>query len=164
MPSINIYIFAPDEGVPSRATKYGELNSNANQIANLLLDTIKLMPFQPNQDGDFIIGVVAKPSDTLIKVLLGILKTGAAYMPIDPNNPKHRIEHILNESKPIFVLHDDDYKNVEVFSAGKAMKIGDILRESSIMKSTNIPDDKMFTRENEHRKAIICYTSGWNLI
>lgn len=150
----------PDEGVPLRETRYSELNSNANQIANLLLDTIKLTTFQPNQDGDFIIGVLAKPSDTLITVLLGILKTGAAYMPIDSLFPKRRIEHILNESKPILVVYDDDYKDSEVFSSVMTMKIGDIVRESSIMKSMNISDDKMFTRENENQKALICYTSG----
>lgn len=149
-----------DEGVPTRETKYGELNSNANQIANLLLDTIKLTSFQPNQDGDFIIAVVAKSSDTLITVLLGILKTGAAYMPIDPLYPKRRVEHILNESKPILVVYDDDYKNTEVFSSFSTMKLGDIVRESAIMKSANILDDKMFTRENDQQKALICYTSG----
>lgn len=156
-----IFSSIADEGVPSRETKYSELNSNANQIANLLLDTIKLLPFQPNQDGDFIIGVAAKPSDTLIAVLLGILKTGAAYMPIHPQSPRKRVEHILNETKPILVVHDDDYKNVDVFSSVKiTMKLSDIVRESYTMKSANILEEKMFTKENESQKALICFTSG----
>lgn len=119
-----------------------------------------MLPFQPNQDGDFIIGISAKASDTLIAIILGILKTGAAYMPIDPLSPQKRIEHILNESKPILFVYDDDFKNVEVLKSVKTMKVVDVVRESSTMKSTNITDDKMFTKENDSQKALICYTSG----
>lgn len=136
------------------------MNSVANQIANLFLDTISLLPFKPNQDGDFIIGVVSKESDTLISVLLGILKVGAAYMAIDPRYPKKRIEHILNESQPIFLVHDDDFKETDVFSSFKTLKLSDIARECSSMDSSNLSQEKMFTKENENQKALICFTSG----
>ena len=61
-----------------------------------------------NQDGDWIIAVCMMPSDNLVKVLLAIWKAGAAYLPLDPTFPPNRIEHILNESKPVLVIYDNE--------------------------------------------------------
>lgn len=47
------------------------------------------------------------PSDKLIITLLAIWKAGCAYLPLDPTFPKNRIEHILNESKPVLVIYDN---------------------------------------------------------
>lgn len=116
--------------------------------------------YQPNKDGDFVIAVIAKPSDTLIIVLLAILKTGAAYLSIDPKYPKSRIEFILNETKPILIVHDDDFLHTQLLDAYKSMKFTDILRESESMSGENLHDDKRFAENSYRQKLLISYTSG----
>lgn len=76
-----------------------------------MLNNIKnINKSKPNGDGDWIVAVCMTPSDYLITTLLSIWKTGGAYLPLDTNFPPNRIEHILNESKPVLVIHDDNGK------------------------------------------------------
>lgn len=129
-------------------------------MANLLLDTIKISSFKPNEDGDFVIGVIAKTSDTLITIILSILKTGAAYMPIDPRFPRSRVEHILNVSKPLMIIHDNNYPHKDLLESYKFLSVSDLTRESFSLNFENIHDNKTLTPENVSQKALICFTSG----
>lgn len=132
----------------------------ANQLANVLLDTIKANGSQANPDGDWIIAVCMKPSDDLVMTLLGIWKAGAAYLPIDVAYPENRVEHILTESKPVMVIYDDSFQNSKYFSKFRSTKFSDLKRESSQMSSTNIPDKLMLTGGDASTMALIIYTSG----
>src|SRR5438067_13168538 len=58
---------------------YGELNRKANQLAHCLL--------QHGAGPDVMIGLCVEPSIEMVVGLLGILKTGAAYVPLDANYP-----------------------------------------------------------------------------
>jgi amino acid adenylation domain-containing protein len=70
---------------------YGELNEKANSLAHYLRDVCKV---QPN---DFV-GIKLERSEWIVIGILGILKSGAAYVPIDTSYPGERIEYILNDS------------------------------------------------------------------
>ena len=70
---------------------YGQLNSQANQIAHNLLE----MGVCP---GDIVAFALPRTS-SLIAVMIGILKAGAAYLPIDPDYPEDRIDYMLEDSK-----------------------------------------------------------------
>lgn len=129
-------------------------------MAHLLLDTIKVSSFMPNEDGDYVIGVIAKTSDTLVSILLSILKTGAAYMPIDPRFPRSRVEHILSVSKPLLIVYDDKYPHKDLLGSFKTLKVSDLSRESTSKNSENIQDDSTLTKENATQKALVCFTSG----
>ncbi|WP_299767294.1 amino acid adenylation domain-containing protein [uncultured Dokdonia sp.] len=69
---------------------YKELNERATQIAHQLLE-------QGIQRND-IVGVCIERSEHMIIGLLGILKAGAAYLPLDPEYPSDRISYILNNA------------------------------------------------------------------
>lgn len=71
---------------------YRELNERANQLAALLVE-------QGIQAGSYV-AVLLDRSVEMIVGVLGILKAGAAYVPIEPGYPKSRIETILG-SLPI---------------------------------------------------------------
>ncbi|KAA6455952.1 amino acid adenylation domain-containing protein [Bacillus cereus] len=71
--------------------------------------------------------------------MLGILKTGAAYVPVDPEYPQERIDYILNNSQCDLLLTPDVYSKEDLHSCS----IEDVENESS-------PDDI----------AYIIYTSG----
>ncbi|MEK3889665.1 amino acid adenylation domain-containing protein [Bacillus sp. FSL K6-3431] len=75
---------------------YQELNIKANHIANELVKSgIK---------ENCIVGIMLDRSLELPIGILGILKSGAAYLPIDPNYPNERIKYILNNSNVEIIL------------------------------------------------------------
>ncbi|SEV87447.1 amino acid adenylation domain-containing protein, partial [Chitinophaga sp. YR573] len=57
-------------------------------------------------NGD-IIGVMLNNDDDVAAVLLGILFSGAAYVPLDSSNPLQRLEHIVKDSGCRIIITDD---------------------------------------------------------
>ena len=68
---------------------YAQLNVRANRIANRLI----AMGVLPGQ----IVGLAHQRDADLLPSLLGILKAGAAYAPLDPHYPLDRLEFILQD-------------------------------------------------------------------
>ncbi|RNA61469.1 amino acid adenylation domain-containing protein [Chryseobacterium nematophagum] len=83
---------------------YRELNERSNQLANYLLDTYKIQP-------DELIPLCLERSEQMLIVILGVLKSGGAYVPMDPNYPMDRIEHILGDTKARLVLVEENTKD-----------------------------------------------------
>ncbi|PBJ08949.1 non-ribosomal peptide synthetase [Flavobacterium sp. ACN6] len=71
-------------------TTYLELHKKVNQLAHYL-------KAQGIQSGDFI-AVSFPRSPELLYTLLAIMQCGAAYLPLDPEYPKERLEFMLNDS------------------------------------------------------------------
>lgn len=40
----------------------------------------------------------------MVVSMLAVLKAGAAYLPIDPEYPAERINYIVNDAKPIYII------------------------------------------------------------
>lgn len=78
------------------AVTYAELNVRANRICRRL----QVAGVRP---GDRV-GVWGERSPEAIIGMLAILKAGAAYVPLDPNNPDHRLRFILDDSETRTVL------------------------------------------------------------
>jgi len=70
---------------------YQQLNEKADQLADYLIENYLMQP-------DTLIGISVERSLEMIIGVLGILKAGAAYVPIDPNYPQERIELMLEDS------------------------------------------------------------------
>jgi amino acid adenylation domain-containing protein/non-ribosomal peptide synthase protein (TIGR01720 family) len=83
---------------------YGEINLRANQLANLLL-SYGLKP------GNLAALCLDRSPDLIIS-LLAILKTGAAYLPLDPKFPADRLHYMLENSRAVMLLTEEKYKNV----------------------------------------------------
>ncbi len=71
---------------------YFELNRRVNQLARLINKKVNTAP-------DSKIGILLYPSLEMIIGVLAILKTGSAYVPIDPDNPIDRNKFIIDDSK-----------------------------------------------------------------
>ena len=69
---------------------YRQLNEEANKIAHSLKE-------KGIGQGD-IVGLMLPRKSCLLSALLGILKSGAAYLPIDPDYPEGRIQYMLTDS------------------------------------------------------------------
>ncbi|MGN6712777.1 amino acid adenylation domain-containing protein, partial [Anaerocolumna jejuensis] len=75
---------------------FEELNRKANQLANTLIS-------QGIKKNDYV-AILCEKSIAMFIGMLGTLKAGAAYVPIDINYPKDRILYILKDSEPKVVL------------------------------------------------------------
>ncbi|MCK4258506.1 MAG: non-ribosomal peptide synthase/polyketide synthase [Halanaerobiales bacterium] len=75
---------------------YSELNSKANQLARVLRNK----GVKPRK----LVGIIVERSFDLAIGLLGILKAGGVYVPIDSKYPKERINYILEDSSAEILL------------------------------------------------------------
>jgi non-ribosomal peptide synthetase component F len=75
---------------------YRELNKRANQVAHYL----RGRGIGPGS----LVGISVERSTEMIVGLLGILKAGVAYLPLDPNDPGERIGFILEDAQPGVLL------------------------------------------------------------
>ncbi|MCT4686726.1 non-ribosomal peptide synthetase [Vallitalea sp.] len=92
----SVAVIALSDTKTERKLTYQELNYRANQLAHYLhihgVSTDTCVCIMMNRSLEMIIG------------LLGIMKAGAAYVPIDPNYPMQRIEYMIHDSAATYVL------------------------------------------------------------
>ncbi|MBD0255575.1 MAG: amino acid adenylation domain-containing protein, partial [Cytophagales bacterium] len=86
-----------------RVVAYGELRAQADRVAHQLVHGLGVRP------GD-LVGILMDRSAATVAALLGILKSGAAYVPIDPQYPQHRIAYILRDSAVRVVVTEARYR------------------------------------------------------
>ncbi|WP_409200806.1 amino acid adenylation domain-containing protein [Methanobrevibacter sp. DSM 116169] len=117
---------------------YDMLNKKANIIANNLIEN--------GVKKDDTVMFILKRDSRLISTILGILKTGAAFISIDPEYPEDRIEHVFNDSSAKFVIthKGNDLKG--------ALDIDELLQENK----TSNPNPNL----SKDDVAYIIYTSG----
>ena len=126
---------------------YSELNRKANQVARHLE--------KHGIGARSLVGVCLDRTCDLPVALLAVLKTGAAYVPLDPSYPQARLTFMLEDSRLSLLLTQQDYAGKFTSVPGKVVCLdaawGDILAESGQNGSARIsPDDP----------AYVIYTSG----
>src|SRR5262245_36610502 len=75
---------------------YGELNRRANRVAH----DLRARGVGPND----LVGIFMEKSLDLVVAVIGVMKSGGAYVPIDPLYPSDRIEFMLGDAKPAVVV------------------------------------------------------------
>ena len=105
---------------------YKELDEKSNKIANFLLNK--------GVCSDDTIGVMFHRSLDILPVILGILKSGAAYMLIDPSLPEDRIQYMLNDSHAKFAI-TDLYINYESYNLDQLKYYSNILPDLADVKN-----------------------------
>ncbi|ACK73821.1 amino acid adenylation domain protein (plasmid) [Gloeothece citriformis PCC 7424] len=77
---------------------YAELNAKANQLAHFL--------HKQGIKNDSIVGIIKPRSLEIIIIMLGILKAGAAYLPLDPNLPAEGLNFRLKDAQVSHIIGD----------------------------------------------------------
>ncbi len=75
---------------------YRELNERANRLAHLLIGE--------GVGPEVVVALALPRSLEMVVALLGILKAGAAYLPIDADYPAQRLAYMLEDAQPYCVL------------------------------------------------------------
>ena len=126
---------------------YAELNARANQLAHHLR-AIGVKPGSP-------VGICIPPSIDMVVGLLGILKAGAAYIPLDPSYPRPRLSFILNDVKVLFLLTQPELLDTLPDHSARAICL-DAERQAISEQSTDEPGVFISALS----PAYIIYTSG----
>ncbi|AFQ15020.1 non-ribosomal peptide synthase/polyketide synthase [Bacillus thuringiensis] len=120
---------------------YGELDIQANQLANVLQ--------RKGVAPESVVGVYLPRSAELMASLLGILKAGGAYVVLDPLYPKSRLEYMIEDAGIQFVVtaevQEGHFAHVEM------VRLEELTVESVIAPTRQI---------NPENLAYIVYTSG----
>ena len=83
--------------------KYSLTYEQLDMLSNKVAVKLVCLGVKPGQS----VAVIVYRAVNTIVFMLGILKAGANYVPIDPNNPKARQEEILKSSNSVLVIDED---------------------------------------------------------
>ncbi|RNA62608.1 amino acid adenylation domain-containing protein [Chryseobacterium nematophagum] len=142
---------------------YRELNERSNRLAHYLLEHYQISP-------DELIPLCLERSEDMLIAILGVLKSGGAYVPMDPNYPMDRIEHILGDTKARLVLVEEKTKDrlyeyislTELDTTEKSSNLSIISLDSSEMKIelSTCSTDNPNTEVSSGDLSYVIYTSG----
>ena len=134
----------------SQQLTYQQLNKKANQLANYLLKNHQIQP-------DKLIGIAVERSLEMIIGVLGILKSGGAYVPIDPNYPQERIQFMLADSE-ISVLLTQSFllEQLPLDNLENSVQVICLDPENFAQETTDNPH----SQSQPDNLAYVIYTSG----
>ena len=126
---------------------YQELNQRANQLAHYL----KRLGVGTNLP----VGICMERSLQMVVALIGVLKAGRAYLPMDPKYPKDRIAFMLGDSGARILLTQESLINGLPQFAGSKVSLdqfSDLLANESL--------ENLDHQGNPRALAYVIYTSG----
>ncbi|QHS63324.1 non-ribosomal peptide synthetase [Chitinophaga agri] len=128
------------------ALSYEGLEAESNRLASYLLQT--------GVTADSMIPVCLDRSADLIITLLGILKAGAAFVPVDPRYPQQRIQQMLSETAYTIAITSAEYR--ALFDNGKQVVTLEALQPIlGLLPAVAVP-----VRATADSLAYVMYTSG----
>ncbi|MEM9340650.1 MAG: amino acid adenylation domain-containing protein, partial [Bacteroidota bacterium] len=127
---------------------YKELDERSNQLAHYL-----------NKQGvtsDYLVGICLERGLEMVVGILGILKSGGAYLPIDPEYPEKRIAYMLADSAVDLVLCLDSSRPALAIHKGFSV----FHLDSSWKTIDQYPKEKLGRAIAPSSLAYVMYTSG----
>ena len=124
---------------------FGELERQANQVANVL----QARGIGPGQ----YVAVLVERGFALIAALIGVAKSGAAYLPIDPTYPTDRVQFVLGDAQCVAVIASPEFADrCNVDSSRLLLAGSEVFRNADATRpvSRALPSDVCYT----------IYTSG----
>ncbi|MCF6406639.1 amino acid adenylation domain-containing protein [Chitinophaga filiformis] len=125
---------------------YHKLNNSINQFARLLVDYgIK---------HGCIVGLAVDRSFEMVIIMLAIIKSGAAYVPLDPEYPQARIEFMLEDTGAGFLITEEKYADRFQYN-GRMILMVNLIRQVLLY-----PDTPLLIDVNMDNLVYVLYTSG----
>ncbi|MFF8288759.1 amino acid adenylation domain-containing protein [Streptomyces sp. NPDC016309] len=136
---------------------HAELHGRANRLARLLLDR--------GAGPESVVGLLLPRDVGAVVAMLAVLKTGAAYLPLDPRYPAERLRFMVEDAAPACVLTDTAtgaYLADVVSGPATTVRLDDpaVLRELERIPSTAPSDADRPEPLRPSHPAYVLYTSG----
>jgi amino acid adenylation domain-containing protein len=126
---------------------YRQLNERANQLARHLRSL--------GAGPETIVAIYTERSLHMVVAVLGILKAGAAYLPLNFNNPPDRLAFVIADTQPVAILTQQDMR------AGLPAYDGPIIALDADWPEVAVwPDDNLSCGTTLENLVAIIYTSG----
>jgi len=129
------------------ALTYAQLNARANQLAHY----IRKLGVGP----DVLVGMYMDRSLDMVAAILGIVKAGGAYLPLDPAYPPGRLAFMLDDSNPPVLLTQERMRKDVPQCAAEVVCVD---RERDTIAREN--DQNPATEVSSENLAYVIYTSG----
>lgn len=125
---------------------YGALNAEANKVAHHL----KHIGVRPSE----IIAISLPRSPELVVCILGIMKAGAAFLPIESDTPEDRVRYVINQSKCRFAIGTAKLKATVSYGqlSAKVLYVDELIQSG---KENDLP-----VIQEEKDLAYVIFTSG----
>jgi amino acid adenylation domain-containing protein len=130
-----------------RRVTYGELRERSNRLAHHLR--------RLGVRAESAVGVCVGRSELLVEALLGALKAGGAYIPLDPSYPSERVAYMLADARPAVVLTQSEHREVLRGYDGQVVYLDE---EQELISSH--PDTTPESGVGSQNLAYVIYTSG----
>ncbi len=130
-----------------RSLSYRELQRRSNQLAHQL----RAYGIGPDQ----LVAICTDRSPDMVVGLLGILKSGAAYVPLDPYYPAERLAFMLEDAKVSAIVTQQQWM-ARLPRLGAPIVRFDADREQLLAQSVETPA----TQAGGENLAYVIYTSG----
>lgn len=127
-----------------RSYTYQEVDKITTRIANELIAR--------GAKKEKVVSILINKSEYIVLASLAVIKSGAAYQPLDPSYPQERLNFMVNDSKAIILIRDDDLDGLITEFKGQEMLVSSLLgyKDDSEIKNRPSPEDLF----------IMLYTSG----
>ena len=126
---------------------YHELNLRANAVAHAVLDRLG--------EGQQGVGLLLGHDVSSIVGILGVLKAGHRYLPLDPSHPLERLRYVVDDSQAALILADDSHMTLARGLIHGGLPLANTDRLESHVASENpglaVPPEAL---------AYVLYTSG----
>ncbi len=139
-PDAPAVVFGEDE------LTYDELNRRANRIAWRLRE-------RGIGPGAFV-GVLMEKSIDLVPAVLGVVKSGGAYIPLDPLYPADRIDFMVADAQPSLILTQCQHLDTVLASDAPRFAV------DAAAALHGMPDENPATLQGGNDPAYVIYTSG----
>jgi nonribosomal peptide synthetase DhbF len=135
---------------------YVQLNARANQLAH------HLIKFGVGPEA--IVGLCLPRSLEMVSALLGILKAGAAYLPLDPDYPTERLSNMLQDAQPACLITISEIGQRLAYATQNVPLLclddPDITSTLAGTSETNLTNQNRLQPCTPHSPAYVIYTSG----
>ncbi|MBW4483045.1 MAG: amino acid adenylation domain-containing protein [Tildeniella torsiva UHER 1998/13D] len=132
---------------------YRELNQQANQLAHYL-HTLGI-------ESEARVGICLERSPLMVIALLGILKAGAAYVPLDPNFPADRLRFMVQDSQLALLVTQSSLMAAWMTDLETSPQPPQILRlDTTWAQIAQSSQDNPLGRVSPTSLAYVIYTSG----
>ncbi|HEV3293669.1 MAG TPA: amino acid adenylation domain-containing protein, partial [Streptosporangiaceae bacterium] len=145
---------APAVAAGDAVLTYAQLDAAANRLARYLTG----LGTGPEQT----VAVLLERSAELVVALLAVLKSGAAYVPVDPGYPADRVQFVLDDVAPATVICTTKTAQVLPASDVTRMVVDDpvVVKAVAAYSGSALPDSGRVISPRPENPAYVIYTSG----